>query len=376
MEKNVQVLEYDSNQSEAWNDFVARESAFSLLQSWEWGEFKKELGWKVYRIAVEEDGQIICCAQLLVKIIPPGLTSIAYIPRGPLGRWLEEKPRQLLFSEVHRIVRSHRAIFLKIEPLQVNDPEIEKILVQEGFRPNINTNQPRATIILNLDQPDDVLLKGMRASTRSSIRTAAQKGVAVRMGGESDLPEFYRMMQYTSRRKGFSARSFEYYKQEWLTFNKNNQAALLLAAHQDTLLYAHVVYRFGKHAASFHTGSSGEMPTLRSNILLMWESLRWAKSQGCTTFDFWGIPNEIGAAVDAGQEPPVTDRTDGLWGVYTFKSGFSKKVVYYLGAFDYVYRPAIYAVIANQFLSSEVAERISGWLDLIGKRREKHQAGK
>ncbi len=49
---------------------VAEEPLFGLLQSWEWGEFKRELGWKVFRIAVKDDrGRIIAGAQMLIEAI-------------------------------------------------------------------------------------------------------------------------------------------------------------------------------------------------------------------------------------------------------------------------------------------------------------------
>lgn len=50
----MQVKHISANQREEWNAFAAREPSFALLQSWEWGEFKENLGWKVYRIAVLE----------------------------------------------------------------------------------------------------------------------------------------------------------------------------------------------------------------------------------------------------------------------------------------------------------------------------------
>ena len=44
----------------------------------------------------------------------------------------------------------------------------------------------------------------------------------------------------------------------------------------------------------------------------------------------------------------ITDRQSGLWGVYRFKQGFGGQVVRYVGAYDYVYRPAL-AWLYNKF---------------------------
>ena len=76
------------------------------------------------------------------------------------------------------------------------------------------------------------------------------------------------------------------------------------------------------------------MPT----YLLQWEAMRWAKRQGCTQYDLWGVPDLSEEAL----EDQFMDRSDGLWGVYRFKRGFGGKVRRTIGAWDKVYRPALY----------------------------------
>lgn len=79
-----------------WQDLVSREGSFSLTQSIEWGSFKKRLGWTSHRVGVEDEGSLVAGAQLLTKRLPTGL-SLAYVPRGPIGRWLEEEAASRLF---------------------------------------------------------------------------------------------------------------------------------------------------------------------------------------------------------------------------------------------------------------------------------------
>jgi lipid II:glycine glycyltransferase (peptidoglycan interpeptide bridge formation enzyme) len=105
---------------------------------------------------------------------------------------------------------------------------------------------------------------------------------------------------------------------------------------EDRILAMRMSAVFGNRAATLHSASSGAQRKLKPNELLAWESLKWAKAQGCTTYDMWGIPDEIGARLVQGQ--PLPEEQEGeLWGVYHFKRGFGGKVVYYVGAFDFVY---------------------------------------
>ena len=56
------------------------------------------------------------------------------------------------------------------------------------------------------------------------------------------------------------------------------------------------------------------MPT----YAIQWAAIQWAKSQGCTQYDLWGLPDEDAETMEA----EFKNRSDGLWGVYRFKRGF------------------------------------------------------
>jgi peptidoglycan pentaglycine glycine transferase (the first glycine) len=70
---------------------------------------------------------------------------------------------------------------------------------------------------------------------------------------------------------------------------------------------------------------------------LQWEAIRWAKSEGATSYDFWGIPE-------------TDDEDEAMAGVYRFKSGWGGRVVRFVGNYEYVYRPVAMQV-ARKFLS-------------------------
>lgn len=361
----MRVTHITADRCEEWNAFVAQEPSFTLLQSWEWGEFKEKLGWKVFRAAVEEQRQIVAGAQMLIKSLPLGLASVAYIPRGPVGNWLDEEITPRLLSELHRIARRYRAIFSKIEPPLLNNPATEQILQQHHFRASSYANQPRATIIVDLMRESDDILSQMHQKTRYNIRYAAKKGVTVRVGSSEDLTTLDHLMQILGRRAGFTPRKLEYLERQWETFAPLGQIRLFVASYQGKTLAVNVSAVFGEHAVYLHGASSDEHRNLMPNHLLMWEAIKWAKSQNCRTFDLWGIPEEVGLTVYEGNDLPVSNRTDGLWGVYRFKRGFSKKVMLYISAHDYVYSPLLYVLVMNKFLNADTLDRIAVWMDSL-----------
>jgi peptidoglycan pentaglycine glycine transferase (the first glycine) len=361
----VQVTHIEDNGREEWNDFVAQEPSFALLQSWEWGEFKEKLGWKPFRVCVRRQGQIVAGAQVLIKHLPLGLGSVAYVPRGPVGNWIDEEVMPRLLSELHKVARGHRAIFVKVEPPLCLDPGVCRILQQNHFQPSYYTNQPRASLIMDLAPDLEDVPQQMRKKTRQYIRCAAQKGVTVREGVQEDLSDFYDMMCITGKRCGFSVRVRDYYEDQWKTFANRDQAVLLLAFYRETLLAGRMIFYFGQHAAEFHAASSGEHRRLHPDYLLIWEAIKWAKAHGCCTYDLWGIPDEVGQATYDGKEMPAPDKFGDLWGIYQFKRGFSKNVVFYTKAHDYVYSTLRYKLITNKFVNGNKLDRIAVRMDFL-----------
>ena len=186
---------------EEWNAFAARQPSFGLLQSWEWGEFKERLGWKPLRIAVRQNGELVAGAQVLVKSSAAGLPGFAYIPRGPIGKWLDTEIVDRFLPALHDEASSHGAAFLRIEPPLLNEPGFDDTLRRQGFRSSRHLNQPRCTIIMDLNQDPDALLMQMRKKTRQYIRKAIREGITIRQGREEDLAAFFELTQATSRRK-------------------------------------------------------------------------------------------------------------------------------------------------------------------------------
>ncbi len=349
----MQATHITADRREAWNAFAARELSFALLQSWEWGEFKEKLGWKVIRIGVEHQGQILVGAQVLIKSIPLQLASVAYVPRGPLLDWENQEATTLLLQAIHQTARQHKAVFLRIEPPLENSPITHSWLQDHEFLPSTHTNQPRCTLILDLTSDLDEIFNRLSKNTRKKLRATERKGVQVRAGDKNDFDTFYHIMQSTRKRTGFPIRPYEYYARELQTFSKVGRVRLSLARYKGEDIAVDTTFIFGNKAASFHGGFIEKHRQLKINHLLLWKAICWAKEQRCDSFDLWGIPDEVCELTSTGQPIP-TDRRDGLWGVYYFKNAFAGQALYYVGAYDYVYRPLLYRIImlANTYLRS------------------------
>ena len=67
---------------EAWNQLVFSVGNSDLVQSYEWGEFRRWAGFKPYRVAVRNGDQIGALSNILVARVPLGV--LMYAPHGPV----------------------------------------------------------------------------------------------------------------------------------------------------------------------------------------------------------------------------------------------------------------------------------------------------
>ncbi len=309
-----------------WARFLDNHPDAHILQTPTWGVLKKDFGWEPYFVAKGDSG-----AMVLIRRLPLGL-SIAYIPRGPVGRdW------QRLWPEVDALCRAQHAVFLKVEP-DVWEPLPDGFQEEQmgGFIPGAHTIQPPRTVLIDLSGSEKELLMRMKSKTRYNIRLAGRKDVIIRPSADVDV--FYRMMLTTGARDEFGIHSLAYYKRAYALFSAQDACALLIATYDEQPLAGLMAFAWGDTAWYFYGASTNLERNRMPTYLLQWEAMLWARERGCTTYDMWGVPDYPETVL----EDDFLDRSEGLWGVYRFKRGFGGEIRRTAGAWDRVYRPVLY----------------------------------
>lgn len=331
MNLNLQTIE-DGAQ---WDDLLLSLPNPHLLQSWEWGELKAGFGWSAKRLTWADDsGSEVAAAQLLSRSGKfSGGLKVAYCPKGPVLDWGNENLRRAVLDGLAEAARDEGALALKIDPELVYETgageAVEAHLRGSGWQEAPKAAQFRNTLILDLRQDEDALLKGMKQKWRYNVRLAVRKGVNVRRGGLDDLELLYRMYAETAMRDGFVIRTRDYYMQAWKSFAERGLAQPLVAEVEGLPVAGQVIYRFGKTGWYLYGMSTNQHREKMPNHLLHWEAIRWAKEHGCEEYDFVGAPDKL-------------EESDPMWGVYRFKKGFGGSFVQTIGEWDYVLRPAAY----------------------------------
>jgi lipid II:glycine glycyltransferase (peptidoglycan interpeptide bridge formation enzyme) len=302
-----------------------------FLQSKEWEAFQISLGRKVWRV----DGM------LLVEL-PRALGKIYFYCGGCL---------KFNFKQLGDLARKRNAVFLKFEPM-AEDKVLAQELLKAGFVKSKKEIQPQRTIVLDLTQSEEELLNKMHRKMRYNIRLAGKKDLRFKIydfppeadpplaeRAEKKVPEdFWKLLQKTSKRDNFYTHSKEYYKRLLdLLLVK-----LFAIEYQSKIIAANIILFHEARATYLHGASDYEYRNLMAPYLLHWETIKYAKENGFSEYDLWGI--------DEKKWPGVT----------RFKRGFGGKEIEYTGSYDYIFDSWWYMLYKIQsFLNSKLKSQIS-----------------
>ncbi|MEK7652258.1 MAG: peptidoglycan bridge formation glycyltransferase FemA/FemB family protein [Patescibacteria group bacterium] len=320
----MQLREFTEEQSTAYQSLVQINGCF--LQDWQWGEFQKSIGKKVFRFGIEENGVLIFCAQGYLQRIKN--KSYFFLPYGPTL-----KPEVL--SRFEEIFKFFCAELKKIHPDLIfvrYEPFFDVIV--NGAKKSIDLN-PHKTLILDLHKAEEELLSSMHPKTRYNIKVAVKHNIAIQEENELK-PEALDLLIQTSKRAGIRGFNPDYYTQlvKYFSSNKDISVKVYTASHEGELLAVNIIleYKHGyiKNLGTYLFGGSSDIKrNLMAPYLLHWHVIQGLKRQGFEKYDFWGVEEEP-------KHP---------WhGFSKFKLGFGGEIIKHGGTWDYVLNPAWYNI--------------------------------
>jgi lipid II:glycine glycyltransferase (peptidoglycan interpeptide bridge formation enzyme) len=338
----------EEKNKDLFNDFICSSSKPHFLQSYEWGELKSITGWEPLRLLIWHDDRPVAAISLLERRLPLYRylrRSIAYAPRGPIiGEECDQEGERFFWDSVKSLAHRHGAIFIKIDPDIPTEPgaaaeSYRMRLAAAGFKSGGNRSgfggvQPRFVFRLDVTPTEQKLLEAMESKTRYNIHLAERKGVSVRIAQDAhDLRLFYDILKETADRDQFLVRNFGYFERMWDLFvsaPKGHPAArIFLADYRGQVIAGTLAFHCGDRVWYLYGASSDRLRNVMPNHLLQWTMIRWAREQGCSLYDFRGVPGR-------------TDPDDHLAGLYRFKKGFAAVFTEFIGEYDLILAPAWY----------------------------------
>lgn len=292
------------------------------VQSWEWGEFRKETGNEVVRLGLYDGNKLESTSQITLHKLPGLKSKIGALIKGP-------EPKRDLLHALKDLAKQESLIFIKMEPnLEKNKTYINN-LKDEGAVPGKTLFTP-TTFWIDLTKDEEEMMMDFHSKTRYNIRYAKRKGVEV---GEDNSDEaFERYVQLTRKtveRQGFYAHTEDYHRLMWKYLHKDIVkmdeepiARLLTATYKGEILTTWILFVWHDFLYYPYGASTLKQRNVQANNLMMWEAIRYGKRLGLKTFDLWG-------------------REEGE-GFTRFKEGYNPRVVQFLGTWDLVTSPLYY----------------------------------
>lgn len=295
-----------------------------VIQSWEWGEFRKSLGLPLLRYGIFKNGKLTKAFQLTLHKIPFTSQYVGYLPKGPL-------PDKELAEALTKIGQEHHCALIKVEPnIEVGDNKM--FSVYPSFLPSPKSYFTKYNFVLDLTQSEELILKNMHPKTRYNIRVAQKKGVEVAERTDDEAFEIYLKLYFeTTKRQNYHGHDENYHKKAWTELKKAGLARLLIGFYNKQPLSCWMLLNFKETLYYPYGGSSTENREVMANNLVAWEAIRLGQRLKLKQFDMWGAANT-----------PNPDRSDPFFGFHNFKAGYGGRLVEYIGTFDLVFNDPLY----------------------------------
>ena len=329
----LQVKIIGDNEREFWDQTVANLPHSHPFNAYGWGKVREIDGWTPTYFVAKEGDVVKGMIMVLHKKIPWTGLSIMYAPKGPVCNPSDHETIESIIEEVKKEGRKKRSIFLRIDP---NMPEIllkdlTDSFINLGFTHLQNRwsfwNSPRDVYRIDFGAvgSEDELFKALDRDTRRCIRKATKEGLTI-VSAESidELQQFYEIFKNFSIEKKFLSRDYKYQLALWNEFIVKGNGRLFLAVYEEKIIGGLICLMFGGKCVAMHMGTPQKYNKLHSYYAYVWESICWAKKNGCMWYSFRGVGST-----------PTQER---------FKRKFNPKFVQLVGYYDLPFKPILYRI--------------------------------
>lgn len=323
----LKMIWQEIKNKENWENFLSDCQEKTFLQSWNWGELQKKMGNKIWRL---KKGEEIMALVVGVKAKRGGFLLIQHLTQHPKLKTQNYRSKfktlETLFNELKEIAKKEHCSFIRVIPLWERNEENIKLFKDLGFREApIHASAYEATWKLSLTLPEENLLMNMRKTTRYLIRQAQKSpDLTIIKSNKIETTEIHnRLTQKVARHQKFIPFSFQFIRNEFEIFAKDNQALLFLGKFREKIIASALVI-FWSNIGFYHQAAlDPQYHKLPIAYLLQWEAIKEAKRRDCYLYDFWGF-------VDPQKQPKHP------WaGPTQFKVGFGGKPYFYLKTQDF-----------------------------------------
>jgi peptidoglycan pentaglycine glycine transferase (the first glycine) len=319
-EYSVEILEEENIDREAFDALAP-----NPMQSYAWGEVRKETGIRVVRFGLYRGGALFAVYEMTVHKLPKISYYIAYVPRSGI-------PTKEVIDYMHEWAKKEKIIFIKWEPYVRAEPGEKAMRSLPYMRRSGHPLFTPWNQEVDLEPALEEIQKRFRKTTRYSIRHAEKAGAtAVEMSTDEGFKIFLDLYFSTANRQQYHGHTRTYHRIIWEVLSKAGIAKIFVAFYEGKPHAAYEIFFWHDRAYYPYSGSASSDRHIPTTQLLMWEVIKSAKAAGMKVLDLWGtLP------------PEHSDKKHPWSGFTLFKRGFGSEFVHMTGSHDLVVMPLLY----------------------------------
>lgn len=308
-------------QKEVWDKFVLSTNPQSFLHSWNWGETNEKLGKKVFRLGFFKERKLIGVCLVIKEDAKRGSHFI--IPAGPVIDWENTALRNYFLRVVRELAEKESVWFVRIRPELLETSSNRNLFSKMGFVSAPMHLHAENTWVLDIRPEEEVLLSGMRKSTRYGVKRSLNERLEIKLETDAESAKILARLQVaTAERHRFVGFSENLFRSQLESFGRDDQGVLFVCYKNKKPLVAAIIIFYGDFAYYHHSGSSDEAGKTYASYFTQWQIIKEAKLRGKKYYNFWGIA------------PEGKEAHHRFSGVTLFKTGFGGSRVDWLHAQD------------------------------------------
>ncbi len=289
----------------------------NILQTKSWEQFLNDQGSKTFRI--EKPNFTAMC--VLKKT---ALGNYLFLPYGPAIK--AKKDLASALAEIKKLAIENNCFFFRIEPTTYfSEEEMRKLSLAKTKH-----IEPEDTLILNLEEPEEELVKHFNKNKYRDYRNHKNKKISIRTSNNPDDIEIFFSFYKEVAKKD----KFQTFEQDYLRKQLGYDFATLYIAEVEEEgkkipIAANILYKDKNCGYYAHGASDYKHRNLSAGAILLIQMILDSKKAGCKKFDFWGITTS-------------EDPKHPWYGFTQFKKLFGGTPVHYSGTYDYKINKAKY----------------------------------
>ncbi len=231
---------------EEYEEFVQNSLNGHFMQSYDFGQIRKEKNFIPHYVGIKEKNKLVCAALLLEKKLILGY-SYFYSPRGYVIDFFNQKLLEEFTKYLKEYAKKKKAIFIKIDPAiklhnidsdgnvlkgddnhKLVDNLISLGYKHLGYNLGFEHEQPRFTFRIDVDKDWEQVYSSMHPTTKKILNKKNQYNLDIYKGTEDDIEKFYLTMIETAKREKIIQSPITYYQNFYHLFHQDNLSDLYI----------------------------------------------------------------------------------------------------------------------------------------------------